>query len=169
MPYSSAVCDAKAIGRRGRTPATAKARPSASVTATPLASSKAPPNQPSWWPATTLGAPPRRPPSTPTTFAASAPRVSGASSTTRTRSPARRRLGDAAERRALVPPPAGLDVRVEQPPRVDRDGLLDHLEPHVTQLSRDERHRRPLLRRPRHAETERVRAETLQPLDHGTK
>src|SRR5437588_11915027 len=35
--------------------------------------------------------------------------------------PARRRPGDAAERRALVPPPAGLDVRVEQPPPVDRD------------------------------------------------
>src|SRR5205807_3414758 len=44
--------------------------------------------------------------------------------------------GDAAERRALVPPPAGLDVRVEQPPRVDRDGLLDHRAPRHATLPR---------------------------------
>src|SRR5436309_3140396 len=149
MPYSSAVCETKAIGRRGRTPASTNARASASVTATPLASSKAPPNQPSWWPATTEGAPPpRRPGSTPTTFAAAAPR-----------------LRNAAEGGALVPPPARLDERVAQPPGIDRHGLLDDLEAEPAQLLGDERDRRLLLRRPRHSKAQRVRAERLQPLD----
>jgi hypothetical protein len=33
-----------------------------------------------------------------------------------------------AERGALVAPPAGLDVSVHEPPRVDRHQFLDHLE-----------------------------------------
>src|SRR6266516_275774 len=60
MPYSSAVWETKAIERSERRPASRKARASSSVTATPVASSKAAPNQPSWWPATTSGAPRRR-------------------------------------------------------------------------------------------------------------
>ena len=84
MPYSSAVWETNAIERSGSRPASRKARASSRVTATPVASSKAALNQPSWWPATISGAPRARPGRIPTTFAASAPRVSGAWSTTLT-------------------------------------------------------------------------------------
>ena len=47
MPYSSAVCDTKAIGRSGVTFDDVKARASASVIATALASSNAARNHPS--------------------------------------------------------------------------------------------------------------------------
>ena len=84
MPYSSAVCETNAIVRSGRMPASVNARASSSVTATPVASSNAARNQPSWWPATIVGAPRRRPGSSPTTFQPVLG-LRGARRTTRTR------------------------------------------------------------------------------------
>ena len=67
-PNSSAVRDVKQIVRSGRTPASTMARAIPSITATPLALSKAARNQPSWWAPTTIGAPRRRPGRYPTAF-----------------------------------------------------------------------------------------------------
>ena len=78
-----------------------------------------------------------------------------------------RRLGDAAERRALEARPAvELHERVLEPPRVDGNRLERNLrEARGTQLRRRELGRGPLLQRPRHPKAERVGAKRLEPLD----
>src|SRR5207247_8051766 len=72
--------------------------------------------------------------------------------------------GTTAEGRPLEAPPAGLDVRLAQPPAVDRNGLLGDLEPEPPQLARDEAGRRTLFGSAGDPEAERVRAERLEPL-----
>ncbi len=71
--------------------------------------------------------------------------------------------GGALEPRAVLE----LDVGLLEPPPVDGHRLLDDLlEPDRAHLARDERGRLALLRRARHAEAERMRADRLEPSNH---
>src|SRR5205085_6837523 len=76
------------------------------------------------------------------------------------------RLGHASERRALVAPAvAELYEGVFEPPRVDGNAFLLHLEAGGAELPGDVRSRGSLLWCARHPEAARMRAERFEPLD----